>query len=62
MLGFGYHRATVACYDSRHSIDNEPMVGGGAFGLVVNVLLWPMFQTFTAVTQDDPSCEPRPLG
>ena len=61
VLGVGYHRDSVACYDSRHSIDNEPMVGGGVLGLVIDVLLWPMWQTFTAVTQDF-SCEPLPVG
>ncbi len=58
-LGLGYHRASVACYQSRHSIDNEPMVGGGAVGVGIDVLLWPLFQTFTP---PDLSCEPRPLG
>jgi hypothetical protein len=61
LLGVGYHREAVACYDSRHSIDHEPMVGGGAFGLILDVLLWPMCQAFAAVTPDL-SCEPRPLG
>jgi hypothetical protein len=61
LLGVGYHRGAVACYDSRHSIDKEPMVGGRAFGLVIDVLLWPMWQAFTAITPDL-SCEPRPVG
>lgn len=58
-LGLGYHRASVACYESRHSIDKEPMVGGGAVGMAIDVALWPLFQ---AVTPPDLSCEPRPLG
>jgi hypothetical protein len=60
LLGVGYHREAVACYESRHSIDKQPMVGGGAFGLVIDVLLWPMWQTFTAVGPDF-SCEPGSL-
>lgn len=59
VLGLGYHRASVACYDSRHSIGNEPMVGGGPIGTAIDILLWPLFQ---AVTPPDLSCEPRPLG
>ena len=58
-IGLGYHRLSVACYDSRHSIDREPMVGGGAFGLVIDAVMWPVF---LASTPGDISCLPRPLG
>ena len=58
-LGVGYNRLVVACYDSRHSIDREPMVGGGTFGVVIDALLWPVF---LAATPTDISCLPRPLG
>ena len=58
-IGLGYHRLSVACYDSRHSIDQEPMVGGGPFGVVINALLWPLF---VAATPTDISCLPRPIG
>jgi hypothetical protein len=58
-IGLGYHRLMGACYDSRHSIDMEPMVGGGAFGVVIDTLMWPVF---LAATPADISCLPRPLG
>lgn len=61
LLGVGYHRTSVACYDSRHSIDKEPMIAAGPLGLVFDVALWPMWQTYTAIWPDL-SCEPRPLG
>ncbi len=59
VIGLGYNRLSVACYDSRHSIDREPMVGGGAFGVVIDAFLWPLF---LAATPSDISCLPRPLG
>ena len=58
-VGLGYHRLMVACYDSRHSIDNEPMVGGGVFGVVIDAIMWPVF---LASTPADISCHPRSLG
>ena len=58
-IGLGYHRLSVACYDSRHSIDQEPMVGGGPVGVVIDTFLWPVF---LAATPTDISCLPRPFG
>ena len=58
-IGFGYHRLMSACYDSRHAIDMEPMVGDGAPGVVIDALMWPVF---LASTPGDISCAPRPLG
>lgn len=58
-VGIGYHRLSVACYESRHSIGREPMVAGGVFGAVVDGLLWPVF---LATTTSDISCLPRSLG
>jgi hypothetical protein len=55
----GYHRLSVACYESRHAIDRESMVGGGVFGVVVDAFLWPIF---VAATPSDISCLPRALG
>jgi hypothetical protein len=59
LVGLGYHRLVVACYDSRHSIDREPMVGEGPIGVALDALLWPVF---VAATPADVSCLPRPLG
>ncbi|MDT7545454.1 MAG: hypothetical protein QOE99_1564 [Actinomycetota bacterium] len=61
-LGYGYHRVSVACYESRHSIDNEPLVGGGTAGVAVDIMLWPLFQISDAITSPAVSCDPRPLG
>jgi hypothetical protein len=58
-IGLGYHRLMVACYDSRHAIDMEPMVGGGVLGVVLDAVMWPIF---LASTPSDISCLPRPLG
>lgn len=57
--GLGYNRLMNACYDSRHSIDMEPMVGDGAPGVVLDAVMWPIF---LATTPGDISCLPRPLG
>jgi hypothetical protein len=59
-IGLGYHRLSVACYDSRHSIDQEPMVGGGPVGVVIDALLWPVF--LAALSSDGISCLPRRIG
>lgn len=58
-IGQGYHRLSVACYDSRHAIDQEPMVGGGPVGVAIDAFLWPVF---VAATPSDISCLPRPIG
>jgi hypothetical protein len=58
-LGVGYHRTVVACYDSRHSIDDEPMVGGGPIGVVIDLVLWPVFQVADGLNGID--CHPRPV-
>lgn len=58
-IGLGYNRIMSACYDSRHSIDMEPMVGDGAPGVVIDAVMWPVF---LASTPRDISCLPRPLG
>lgn len=58
-IGLGFHRLMVACYDSRHSLDGEPMVGGGTFGVVLDAVMWPVF---LASTPPDISCLPRPLA
>ncbi len=57
-MGVGYQGLQRACYDSRHSIDHEPAVGGGAIGLVIDVVLWPLFLPFSG----QQSCLPVPLG
>jgi hypothetical protein len=62
VLGLGYHRASKACYESRHSIDHEPMVGGGVVGVVLDAVMWPLFQASTALSEPAVSCLPRPLG
>ena len=58
-IGLGYHRLVVACYDSRHSIDQEPMIGGGPVGVAIDAIMWPLF---VAATPSGISCLPRPLG
>jgi len=52
-VGIGYERLQRACFDSRHSIDQEGFVGPG-----VGVALWPMFLPATGKQ----SCLPVPLG
>lgn len=58
-IGLGYNRLMSACFDSRHSIDMEPMVADGASGVVIDAIMWPIF---LASTPGDISCLPRPLG
>jgi hypothetical protein len=57
-LGIGYHRTVVACYNSRHSLDREPMVFGGAVGAAFDVAFWPVFQAANGLHGID--CHPRP--
>ena len=52
-VGAGYERLHQACYDSRHSLDQEQMVGEG-----VGVVLWPLFLRATG----EQSCVPVPIG
>jgi hypothetical protein len=58
-LGIGYHRTVVACYNSRHSLDREPMVFGGAAGAAIDVALWPVSQAGNGLNGID--CHPRPV-
>jgi hypothetical protein len=52
-VGIGYERLQRACFDSRHSIDQEGFVGEG-----VGVVMWPLFLAVTGKQ----SCLPVPLG
>lgn len=52
-VGAGYERLQQACFDSRHSLDQEQMVGEG-----VGVVLWPLFLPATGKQ----SCLPVPIG
>lgn len=52
-VGLGYERLQQACFDSRHSIDQEQVVGEG-----VGVVLWPLFLPVTGKQ----SCLPVPIG
>jgi hypothetical protein len=56
-LGIGYHRTVVACYESRHSLDREPMVFRGAVGIAIDLILWPVFQAANGLNGID--CQPR---
>jgi hypothetical protein len=52
-LGWGFHGLQSACYDSRHSIDHQPSVGGDLTP-VIDTLLWPVWLPFSG----GQSCEP----
>lgn len=52
-VGVGYERLQRACFDSRHSIDQESYVGDG-----VGIVMWPLFLPATGKQ----SCLPVPLG
>jgi hypothetical protein len=52
-VGVGYERLQRACFDSRHSIDQEGYVGEG-----LGVVMWPLFLPVTGKQ----SCLPVPLG
>ena len=52
-VGVGYERLQQACFDSRHSIDQEGYVGGG-----IGVVMWPLFLPVTP----EQSCSPAPQG
>jgi hypothetical protein len=57
LLGWGFHGLQSACYESRHSIDHEPSVGG-PLGAAAEVALWPLMLAFSG----GQSCDPLPLG
>jgi len=48
------------CFESRHSIDHEQMIAPGFPGLVMDLVLWPLFAIGNVA--DPPDCLPRPLG
>lgn len=52
-VGVGYERLQGACFDSRHSIDQEGRVGDG-----LGVILWPLALPFSG----GQSCLPVPIG
>ena len=56
-LGWGYHGLQSACYDSRHTIDQQPPVGGDLTP-VIDLLLWPVWLPFSG----GQSCAPVPVG
>lgn len=56
MLGVGYSRMSKACYESRHSIDREPEVYGGALGVAIDIVFWPVEQAGNAISGID--CSP----
>ena len=62
VMGLGYHRMTEACYDSRHSIDGEPEVFPGAFGVALDVVSWPLAQADSAINGVDCKPLPAPTG
>ena len=58
--GLNNHVLMKKCYESRHSIDNEPMVAPGLPGMVIDLVFWPLFAVGNLA--DPPDCMPRPLG
>lgn len=56
-LGIGYHRTVVACYESRHSLDGEPMPLSGPVGVVIDLMVWPVFQAANGLNGIE--CQPR---
>lgn len=57
--GLGHNVVMSACYESRHSIGQEPEVFGGVVGVVFDVIFWPL-ATLGNVA-DPPDCRPKPL-
>lgn len=57
-MGVGYHGLQDACYASRHSVDRQPPVLGGALGFVIDVAMWPAFLPFSG----GQSCQPLPAA
>lgn len=58
ILGIGYDRASKACYETRHALDREPEVYGGAIGTAIVIVFWPLAQAGDAINGVD--CTPRP--
>jgi hypothetical protein len=42
-VGYGYHRLSKACWETRHADDPEQEVYGGALGVAIDLGLWPVF-------------------
>ena len=53
VVGVGYHRLETACYESRHQLDNEPVVYGDPIGIAFNVGLWPVYLAANAANGSD---------
>ncbi len=59
LAGAGHHALTSACYESRHSLDQEPQVFSGLEGVAVDLAFWPLFTLGNLA--DPPDCHPKPL-
>ncbi len=57
--GLNNHVLMKTCYESRHSIDKEPMVAPGLPGVVMDLVFWPLFALGNLA--EPPDCLPRPL-
>jgi hypothetical protein len=60
LAGWSYNTLSVACYESRHSVDRQPIVAPGFLGWAIDVAFWPLF-TLGAIASP-PDCEPVPLA
>jgi hypothetical protein len=56
-VGIGYHRLELACYESRHAIDQEQATYGDPIGFGLDVAFWPVYLTANGLNGAD--CAPR---